>query len=252
MDFLEKVLIRERGVFWDELYQLKEELDQIIDIEKQIFENAKSFIETLENNLREKANNIDGLDKVPKNEEEEDQAQFYYHLFGMEEDNIHLIFQNQLRSRVLSIFSILEKKLYQLCKLIEKEFNFSVKLKHLKGNDTLNGFWTYLTFVFKFDKNEIEKLYTPIVTKKYLRNKIAHGKNIDQNNLRNQRSQKGLVIYEHRGEGYFRIENSYVYQLIEELDLFFVQLIKSVDRRYIEIKGFDKDKLLQIDNEELR
>ena len=140
---------------------------------------------------------------------------------------------------MLSIFSILEGQLKLISKLVEDEFDFRVKTKHITGGDYIHKYWLYLTKVFELNPANVQDEYNLIRQHKYVRNKIAHSNSeIDKNKLQFVEQTNGLSIRKFGNDNILEINNDeYVTEILNLIKTFFNKLIKDVDRRYGEIKN---------------
>ena len=133
----------------------------------------------------------------------------------------------------------MEGQLKLISKLIEEEFDFSVKTKHITGSDYIHKYWIYLTKVFELDPTDVENEYNLIRQHKYIRNKIAHSNSeIESNKLTFIEKTKGLSTRKFGTDNIVEIDNDeYVTEIIDLIQLFFNKLIKVVDRRYGVLKN---------------
>lgn len=225
---------------WGILNYYDYDLDNLFIAEKKLIENAEKYSKTLIEEFREKVKNDAELQATPRNYEEGSiQAQYYGHLYGHTEKINDQILQNYRKSSLLSIFSILEGQLKLISKLIEDEFDFSVKTKHITGSDYIHKYWIYLTKVFELDPVNVVDEYNLIRQHRYVRNKIAHkNSEIEDNNLTFVKKTNGLSIRKFGNDNILEISNDeYVTEILDLIKSFFNKLVRSVDRRYGEIKN---------------
>lgn len=224
---------------WGILYYYDDDLDNLLIAEKKLIENAEKYSKTLIEEFREKVKNDTELEATPRNYEEGSrQAQYYGHYYGDTEKINNQILQNYRKASLLSIFSILEGQLKLISKLVEDEFDFNLKTKHITGSDYIHKYWIYLTKVFELNPTNVEDEYNLIRQHRYVRNKIAHSNSkIDENKVTFVQKTNGLSIRKFGNDNILEISNDeYVAEIINLIKSFFNKLIKAVDRRYGEIK----------------
>lgn len=225
---------------WGILYYYDDDLDNLLIAERKLIENSEKYSKTLIEEFRAKVENDAELLAKPKNYEEGSrQAQYYGHYYGDTEKINNQILQNYRKASLLSIFSILEGQLKLISKLVEDEFDFSVKTKHITGGDYIHKYWLYLTKVFELNPENVQDEYNLIRQHKYVRNKIAHSNSeIDENKLQFVEQTNGLSIRKFGNDNILEINNDeYVTEILNLIKTFFNKLIKDVDRRYGEIKN---------------
>lgn len=225
---------------WGILYYYDDDLDNLLIAEKKIIENSEKYAKTLIEEFRNKIKNDSELQTEPTNEQEGSlQAQYYGHYYGHTEKFLKQIPQNYRKASLLSIFSVLEGQLKLLSNLIETNFEFSVKIKHITGSDYIHKYWIYLTKVYELESKDVEKEYNLIRQHKYIRNKIAHNNSeIDDNKLAFIQRTKGLTTRKFGTDNIVEIESeNYIIEIIELIQAFFNKLIKVIDKRYGELKN---------------
>lgn len=225
---------------WDYLYYYDKDLCTIFSAEKNLIKQSENYISDLRKSFNEKIENDAELNYKPKNYEEDSlQAQYYQHFYGDTEEILNRIAQSQRKSFVLSIFSIVEGQLKLIAYLIENNFDFNIKIKHLTGENYIHRYWLYITKVFEIDDSDVEKEYNLIKQQQYVRNKIAHrNSEIDESKLKFINESKGLISVKYGSDYLLEISDSnYINELIKNSELFFNKLSKAIDKRYGEIKN---------------
>jgi hypothetical protein len=229
----------EFGLNWESIYHCREDIRQLFFAEKSLIENSEKFIQELKLELKKDIEIDETLNKESEGEyAEHEKAQCYYHYYHPREVGISQLIQNHRKGAILSIYSLIEGQLKNICTQIQKEFEFKIKLNDLNGNDYINKYWIFLTKVFCIETSNIEKYYTPIKQRKYLRNKIAHNNSIiDENKFEFVNQLEGIKINQEGNNKIIEI-NDYVF--IENLILisqdFFENLILTINKKYSEIK----------------
>lgn len=225
---------------WDYLYYYDNDLSTIFSAEKNLIKQSENYIADLRKSFDEKIKNDAELNYKPKNYEEGSlQAQYYQHFYGDSEEILNRIAQSQRKSFVLSIFSIVEGQLKLIANLIENNFDFKIKIKHLTGENYIHRYWLYITKVFEIDYSDAEKEYNLIKQQQYVRNKIAHrNSEIDESKLKFINESRGLISVKFGSDYLLEIsDTSYINELIKNSELFFNKLSKAIDKRYGEIKN---------------
>ena len=225
---------------WGILYYYDDDLENLLIAERKLIANAEKYSKTLIAEFRDNVKNDAELQVTPEGYEEGSvQAQYYRHYYGDTEKINNQILQNYRKASLLSIFSILEGQLKLISKLVEDEFDFRVKTKHITGSDYIHKYWLYLTKVFELDPSNVEDEYNLIREHRYVRNKIAHSNSeIDDNKITFVQKTKGLSIRKFGNDNILEISNDkYVTEIIDLIKSFFNKLVKAVDRRYGEIKN---------------
>jgi len=225
---------------WGVLYYYDYDLENLLIAEKRIIENSEKYSKTLMEEFRNKIKNDSELQTPATNEQElAFQAQYYGHYYGDTEKFLKQIPQNFRKASLLSIFSVLEGQLKLITNLIENNYKFSVKIKHITGTDHIHKYWIYLTKVYEIESKEVENEYNLIRQHKYIRNKIAHNNSeIDDNKITFIKNTKGLNMRKFGANYIVEIESEkYIIDIIELIQSFFNNLIKAIDRRYGELEN---------------
>lgn len=225
---------------WRNLYCYDEELSIIFTAEKDLITNSENYTEKVIFDLKKSEECDEKLLRKPKNYEEGyDQSLYFKENYEREYDYINIIIQNQRKADVLSVFSLIEGQIQFLANLIEFEFNFNIKIKHLNGDGYIDRYWLYITKVFGIDSTEIEKEYNLIKQQKYIRNKIAHNNSIvDEKKIKFINETKGLEIKKIGSKSIFEIcDKCYVMDLIANSEIFFKKLIMEIDIKSAKIKA---------------
>lgn len=241
MNFTTKYL-EEFELAFSDLYYFREDIKMIFNAEKKIIENSENYSKNLIADLKIKVKKDNNLLLSPKSEQDYmDQAQYYDHYYGETETFIEQLFENQRKAAILSTFSLIEGQLKVLCKLIQNEFNFKIKLNDLNGSDYINRYWIYLTKVFEINPSDLEALYAPIKEKKYIRNKIAHSNSmIEAGKVKFINDIPGLKVISYSDDHKVKITSfTFIESLMQNGEDFFNKLIKVVDTRYKAIKNND-------------
>ncbi len=225
---------------WNYLYYYDEDLNRIFTAERSLITNSENYTKELLLDFKNKVTNDSELQKKPETYEEGSfQAQYFHHFYEESENIINRIIQSQRKASVLSIFSLIEGQFQLISNLIESEFEFKIKIKHLKGDDYIERYWLYITKVFGVDSKKIEKEYNLIKQQKYVRNKIAHNNSVvDEKRTKFINETKGLRIESFGSESILEIcDQCYIMNLITYGERFFVKLTKEIDIRYAEINN---------------
>lgn len=224
---------------WNILHYFDDDLYDLLIAEKKIIANSEKYSSTLIDEFRAKVkNDVELQANTTTYEEREIQVQYYGHYYSDTERLNNQISQNYRKASLLSIFSVLEGQLKLISNLIENEFDFSVKIKHITGSDFIHKYWIYLTKVFELNCKEVENEYNLIRQHKYIRNKVAHNNSeIDNDKLKFVNMTKGLSIKKFGTDNIVYIDNeNYINEIIDLIQVFFNKLIIVIDTRYGELK----------------
>lgn len=215
------------------LFSIEFEIEIGIDAIKTILNKQYLIIEQSKSMLIESIKK----DEYLKSIEEEHKGDYINQFYQREEFVIKEIIMHQMYSLCLTIYSFIEGRLKFICEYLEKNNSYKIKIEDLSTNDDLMKFWNYLTKVFEINPALAEKYLTPLKQQKIVRNIIAHqdGKpTIEQ--LRRITRIKGLEIVNYGNFHQIVInENDYIYFLLDKTELFFKELLKSIDLRHKEI-----------------
>lgn len=228
-------LLDENSLNWNDLYYYREDIEMIIEAEKKIAKNSEIFTQKLDYELRQKVKQDIQLTGNPSNEEEEQyEHQYYEHYYGRIDRGIKLILQNQRKASVLSIFTIIEGQLKILCDLIKIEFTLAKPNK--RTADYIQHYLTYLEERYELNISSLETTYNEIKNQKIVKNIIAHDNSIVKTSkIEIINSIEGLSVLTHSSELNISGDN-YVLNLLENVEVFFKELLKLIDNRYKEVK----------------
>jgi len=224
---------------WDYLYYYNQDIKMIISAERNLIRNSDEYVNILKSELENDILNDPELKNKPKNEQEESfQAQYFRHYYEDSEIFIDRIRQSQRKASILSIFSLVEGQLKLITKLIENEFDFKMKIKHLNGQDYLQKYWIFLTKVFEIEFENIEPEFNLINQQKYIRNKIAHrNAEVEEVKIEFIKQFPGLEVITTGSEHFLEIDNiDYLYNLLDTIEIFFEKLSLTIDKRYETLK----------------
>lgn len=167
-----------RQVFNNNTYQYVVEVDFQLDSFR---EYIKITEKTVENDIK---NKIKSYDKFLK-DASDDEIQ-YLHNFQDHEIKIHTR-QLYYHSLFISLYSFLERKMYQLCRLAEE--NQSLKIKDISGE----GIFKYCKYFKKVLGINLENLnveWSKITKYNKLRNRLIH---LPTNTIENDKNNKELI-----------------------------------------------------------
>jgi hypothetical protein len=225
---------------WSDLYYYNDGIYRLFTAERKLIENSEKYISKSRINLKERIDNDPELTYKPKNWQEDSfQSQYYQHYYSDSQNVLNQIVQNHRKSSVLSIFSLIEGQLKLITKLIQSEFEFDVKIKHLNGRDYLDKYWIYLTKVFGMKTENLSDKFNLIKRQRFIRNKIAHSNSeIIKDDLKHLNQFKDIKVYEIGDEYLFEIENAdFIFELLKTSQEFFEKLSLEINSRYKEIKN---------------
>ncbi|GAW88823.1 hypothetical protein FPS14_contig00011-0011 [Flavobacterium psychrophilum] len=149
---------------WDQLHYF--EFDNIVafDAFKSLNFNQEKSLNKSKADLNKQ---IQDFKKGLESLSESDQESYVYQKYFINEVIINEIQRIQRYSSVLSIFSFYESRLKSICNLIESEFEFKVKIKHLNNYEgDLNKYWNYLSKVFEIQTEKRNCCSNQLMNKK--------------------------------------------------------------------------------------
>ncbi|RZK45142.1 MAG: hypothetical protein EOO61_01095 [Hymenobacter sp.] len=159
-------------------------------------------------------------------------------VFEREEMIIEELRRQQRYSMCMSIYSFFEGRLRTLCEYIEAEFPFKIKLNDLNSSDHIMQFVNYIAKVYEADLSKTESYFTPIKISKAVRNVIAHHDGCTSNRKLTDSIEKKKGFYQERHGASFKIvirSEKYILYLIDKMELYFKELLKAVDERYVQL-----------------
>jgi len=155
-------LYRHRPVFKDEKFQF------VIEVDFQLY-SFKDYIkiteQIIEKEISEEINRYNKFLQEASDIEIEYQYDFEDHEI---KNHIHQLYYNSI---FISLYSFLEKKMYQLCKLAEK--GNSIKVKDL-SDDGVFKYYKYFKKVLLIDLEQLNIEWTLITKYNKLRNRLVH------------------------------------------------------------------------------
>ncbi len=217
---------------WGQLHHF--EFDNIVafDALKSLNFNQEKSLNKSKEDLNQK---IQDFKKGLESLSEEEQDNYVFQKDYINEVIINEIQRIQRYSSILSIFSFYESRLKFICKLVEDEFEFKVKIKHLNNFEgDLNKYWNYLSKVFEIQTEKIEPLFRPINEHKRIRNIIAHN-----DGLISEKIEIGQGLTLNKVGRNFQIEidgEVYINNLLQSIEEFIVALLIEIDKRFIILK----------------
>jgi hypothetical protein len=120
MDII-KEFEKEFGLNWENIYHCREDIRLLFSAEKSLIDNSEKFIQELKLELKKDIENDKILNTESKNEyDEHEKAQCYYHYYHHRETGIYQLIQNHRKGAVLSIYSLIEGQLKNICTQIQK------------------------------------------------------------------------------------------------------------------------------------
>lgn len=155
-------LFRHRKVFNDDEFQY------VIEVDFQLYsfkEYIKITEQIIEKEIKEEINRYNKFLREASDIEIEYQYDFEDH---QTKNHIHQLYYNSI---FISLYSFLEKKMYQLCKLAEK--NNLIKVRDL-SDDGIFKYYKYFKKVLLIDLEQLNKEWTLITKYNKLRNRLVH------------------------------------------------------------------------------
>ena len=238
MFFFEE-LVKSIEVNWSFLDCFREEIEILFFAEKKIIDNSISYIEKLEAELNKCIKEEpEFADSTDEEERESLHNQYINHKYGYTENLYEQIKQNQRKAYTLSIFSFIEGKLKYLCEHISKEFNIHLKLSKDKNISYVEKYWLFLIKDLKIEEANISEFYNNIIQVKDIRNIIAHNNSIiKKSKYSTIETTKGLGLIGGAVKTLIITDDKYVFDLLENCQSFFKELVKYINNRHIQLKG---------------
>ncbi len=225
---------------WSDLNYFEHEIELNFSVEKNIVKNSESYNKKLLEKLKFEISTHPEINREPKDQDDEIYiSQYREHLFGHQEEIITKILNRQRSASILTAYSLIEGSLKNLCSLIDNEFHFKLKLKDLNSNDDLQKYKLYFEKVLEINFTSLQPNFDYLVLNKYFRNKIAHNNSIIEfDKIKLAKNTIGLKLTNY-GEIYeIQISDiEYINSIINIGEIFILDLLKLVDRRYIELKN---------------
>jgi len=183
----------------------------------------------------------DKISSIKENNADEDFIQSYIHHYTYDDEiMIDEIQRIQRYSLLMSIFAFYEARLKSLCDIIEKEFQFNIKINDLNNHKgDLVKYWTYLIKVYELNGDNLQDFFTPLIHQKKIRNIIVHSDGtVDDKQIKGIPKTVGISFRKSGDLNILQVdENLYVTFLLESIRLFFEALLKEIDKRYIQLKA---------------
>jgi hypothetical protein len=219
---------------WDILHSIEYQNEIAFEAFYKIIENQEKAYSINNNELKGKIEGDQYYNALPNDY----QGSYFMQNYESEIHAIEEVKPFQRYSTCLSIFSFFEGKLKTICELIEKENSYKIKIKDLKGYDSILVYYNYLTKVYEIETG-IEPYLNSIKDQRFVRNKIAHENGFFQEDeLKKFKPTLGVVKEKYNNEYQIIITDTiYFTDLIQKMDLFLKRLLLDVDKRYSKIKG---------------
>ena len=217
---------------WEKLWYSELDNEIGVDAFRKLNSNQEESLETTKKEFEKIIKNDENL----KSLEPEHVGSYYSQIFEREEWIIRELQRQQRYSLILSIYSFFEGRLKSICEMIEKEFDFKIKLKDLNSNDDLMKYWNYLEKVYEIEKVSIEQYFTPIKQYKVVRNIIAHQEGIvPTEKLKKVNIGNGLSIKELGMKNQIDLKrDEFATYLLDRMEPFLKELLLVVDKRFKE------------------
>jgi hypothetical protein len=209
-----------------EFYWIEFEIYIAIQGFKEFIRGNEENIIALDNELKKKIREDLFLNS---DEEDEVKSQYYSQFFENDERVIENLKYIQRNSIFLMGYSLFESKLREICLIIEREIETSVKVDDLKG-DSVGQYWNYLTKVIQIDIHKLQSHYTPLKQLKEFRNKVAHQGNFVTKVLKEI------------------IEKNHIKGLKLRYDSFIIDDLVFFDNLFKNMKGFFEVLMISIDD----
>jgi len=205
---------------WSELFYWKLDIEVSLDALRKLNSNQETNLDK----------SIQKLKEIMISDEQ--------YSFELEEYTVKGMENNHRYSMILIIFSFFESKLKFFAERTAKEFQITFSLPESQKQDYIHLYYKFFNDKLGVNLKEIEKYYTPIKQQKVIRNAIAHQSGIICENKVTRI--QGLSVNELKEIEILKDE--YVLFLIDKVEKFFLEFIKLVDKRYIDVKSNKEEK----------
>lgn len=202
------------------------------------FQAARQSLNMLEDSLKIVHNDFKEQIESDENLQELDErykGDYYEQMYGMEADTIKEMTRLQRYSILQLLYTTLEVKLQELCRLVKKEFS----LKPCGNNSYLLDYWKYLIEEFGIESKTLEENFKSILDFRNIRNRIVH-----HNGLLSEESEKlikdidGFETKRLGDETVLQIvNNNHLNKLSTDMQDFVDGLLKCIDKKYTELKA---------------
>lgn len=197
---------------------------------KKYIEENEKLIKNFDADLKRRISNDDQL----KSDDENFNASYYFNKYDLEVQLLNEFKNTHRFSVFISMFSFFEGKLNSLCEVLQEQFSPTAKVK--KGNH-LEYYFEFLTEVLQVDNSGWAANYRAIQNLNSLRNKLVHEEGLINEGAKEIVVKTAGLTVHHSGQ-LFTIDDDlqFLNDFIDNMDLVFRNLIKSVDNYHKEFK----------------
>jgi len=203
-----------------ELYAKEYEIEISISALKELIENDEKSILSIQNEFE-----IFLSEHNPEDIPIQQRDYFEEHLIDRE-----LVIKNlkikKRYSSCLLIFSVFESILKEFCEEIERNNEFTIKIKDLRRSDDLTLYKNYLTKVYQINFESLNPSFTKIKHQKIVRNRISH-----RNGKATTNEIQIVDGLELMNDKIIITSKSYFIYLINLIDDFFKKLLIEIDKK---------------------
>lgn len=208
--------------FRNEITEFKSEYKGLLKELKKVYD--KEF-ESMEGSDEEKHSYADHISGLSLHEYEQRET------IDFIKGQFYKFMDSYSKSMIITIQSLNEKYLIDLCNSLSDEFNKRIKYEHLDNSDFLNSIRRYFDLVLEILSPEIDRYISELVNYQKLRNKIVHTMSMFKkddttivNHLRDRFSDS--IVFLEKGEYFFLRINSA--NIVSELFLIAHSLFEEV------------------------
>jgi hypothetical protein len=180
-----------------------------------------------ESNRHSYASHISGLDQLT-------------HSYHEDIENINVkyfdFFDLYSKTLLTALYSIVESKLKEICKIVSNDFGLKIKYDHLDARDYLNTSFVYLELVSQINIDTLKPYLSKLKNIQHVRNKIIHSESKfnegDQKAINElvKNSNGALVLHKDNLTSTLKIKKrEYILDLFELIRELFEELIWLVD-----------------------
>lgn len=213
---------------WAEINWLRFETSNSIDAVRKLISMQREMLKTVQNELHEK---IKAAEKENESMEEEMLGQYLEHLYGMDERMTSELVRVTNVSDISTVLSIFESKLKVICDRIIEHFGGELPTE---SNSVIHKHWKFLKDFLGGHLGKTESPYTYIKNTYVLRNVIVHQDSEaskEQFNKINGVKNIELVNFENQTFYIKKIDDKFIDDLTDRIDVFFIEAFKSLQMK---------------------
>lgn len=216
---------------WVTLAYIEHDIDIIMHAQREILKRSEDYVFKMKEQYDLKISSDSNINKNPKSiQEEMDNESYKDHFYGEEGYVISEVLQSHRKAFVISMVTIIENRLKEICEYVESEFGMK-KSNKVKGE--IYRIYRFLIDEIKIDESLVKELYNKIDERRYIRNRIVHHDSM----IKDKPPVSGLKFNEYpSGSKITILDVKYLDDFLNDTHDFFKTIIKAIDIRYQEEK----------------